>query len=298
MLFERHRRLLALVDALGGDVGGLDFQKLLFLYCREVETTPSYEFVPYHFGAFSFTSYADKRRLIAQGLLADEERGWRLTSEGRKLASINPAVRLRLDRFARNHQALRGDTLVAESYRRHPYFATRSEIADRVLRGDALAMLAIGAARPPRGRPGVCTIGYEGRTLEGYLNGLIQDGVTLLCDVRRNAYSHKYGFSGGTLGKTCEGVGLRYEHVPELGIASRERRELRTQSDYDALFAMYERESLPQQGVALARIHAWVREGNRVALTCFEAQPHQCHRHCVAKALLARYGEELQAAHL
>ena len=59
MLFDRQKRVLALVDALGGEVGNLDFQKLLFLYCREVEETPSYEFVPYKFGGFSFTSYVD-----------------------------------------------------------------------------------------------------------------------------------------------------------------------------------------------------------------------------------------------
>ncbi len=40
VLFARQKRLLALVDALGGEVGALDFQKLLFLYCREVEETP------------------------------------------------------------------------------------------------------------------------------------------------------------------------------------------------------------------------------------------------------------------
>ena len=74
MLFERQKCLLALVDSSGGDVGGLDFQKLLFLYCREVEATPTYEFVPYRFGGCSFTSYADKRRLIDRSLLADEER--------------------------------------------------------------------------------------------------------------------------------------------------------------------------------------------------------------------------------
>ena len=42
MIFDRQKRLLALVGALGGEVGGLDFQKLLFLYCREVEETPTY----------------------------------------------------------------------------------------------------------------------------------------------------------------------------------------------------------------------------------------------------------------
>jgi len=63
MLFERQRVLLTLLDALGGKVALTDFQKLLFLYTRQ-EAEPSYEFVPYRFGCFSFTSYADKRRLI------------------------------------------------------------------------------------------------------------------------------------------------------------------------------------------------------------------------------------------
>ena len=43
MLFDRQKRLLALVDALGGRVGSLDFQKILFLYCQEAEEKPTYE---------------------------------------------------------------------------------------------------------------------------------------------------------------------------------------------------------------------------------------------------------------
>ena len=64
MLFDRQRVLLELLDALNEPVGSTDFQKLLFLYTREGEPTPSYDFVPYRFGCFSFTSYADKRRLV------------------------------------------------------------------------------------------------------------------------------------------------------------------------------------------------------------------------------------------
>lgn len=298
MLFDRQKRLLALVDALGGEVGNLDFQKLLFLYCREVEAEPAYEFVPYKFGGFSFTSYADKRRLTEQGLLVDEERVWRLTPEGRTLAKVPPMVRVGMDGFARRKAALRGDALVAEAYRRHPYYAIRSEIAARLLAADAPARAAIDAARPPRGEPGLCTIGYEGSTLEGYLNRLLRAGVTLLCDVRRNPLSRKYGFSKSTLSKGCEGVGLRYEHLPELGIASEERRELHTQADYDALFAVYERDSLPQQGAALAKIRGWVTEGHRVALTCYEAQACQCHRHSVAEALEREFGRTFSPRHL
>ena len=142
------------------------------------------------------------------------------------------------------------------------------------------------------------TIGYEGRNLEGYLNRLIVAGVTMLCDVRRNPLSRKYGFSKRTLAKGCEGVGIRYEHLPELGIASEERRELVTQADYDALFAVYRRDALPQQTRVLTQIRQWVDQGERVALTCFEALPQQCHRHCVADALQHQFGKAFAPMHL
>lgn len=298
MLFERHKRLLALVDALGGEIGNLDFQKLLFLYCREVEEKPTYEFVPYKFGGFSFTSYDDKRRLVREGLLEDEERAWKLTPTGRKAAAVPPMTRMHMDQFAQNHASLRGDVLVAEAYRRHPYYAIRSEMAERLLAGDDAALIAIAEARPAEHKPGVRTIGYEGRTLEAYLNRLLQAGVTLLCDVRRNPFSRKYGFSKSTLRKGCEGIGIRYEHLPELGIASEERQGLETQADYNALFAIYSREKLPKQTSTLERIRNWVNAGHRVALTCFELLPQQCHRHCVADELVRRWGESLTPQHL
>lgn len=47
MLFDRQKRLLALLDALDGESRKLDFQKLLFLYCQETGETAPYEFVPY-----------------------------------------------------------------------------------------------------------------------------------------------------------------------------------------------------------------------------------------------------------
>jgi hypothetical protein len=181
---------------------------------------------------------------------------------------------------------------------RFPYYATRSEIAERVLHGDNVALQRIEAARPALKSPAVSTIGYEGRTLESYLNELLRAGVTLLCDVRRNPISRKYGFSKGTLAKGCEGVGIRYEHLPELGIASEQRRSLETQADYDALFVEYERESLPKQGEALAKIRGWIRSEDRVALTCYERLPEQCHRHCVAEALERELGNGLAARHL
>jgi uncharacterized protein (DUF488 family) len=77
-----------------------------------------------------------------------------------------------------------------------------------------------------------------------------------------------------------------------------ERRELHTQADYDALFAAYERDNLPKQGEALAKIRTWVASGHCVALTCYEAEPCQCHRHCVAEALEREFGTKFSPQHL
>lgn len=297
MLYERQRALLALLDALGGRVGNLDFQKLLFLWCQESDEPP-YDFVPYKFGAFSFTSYADRRKLIERGYIADDEKTWCIEEAGRVVIGRDATLRGQARSYALRGPKLRGDSLVALSYRRHPWYATRSEIAARVLADDQQALDRVEAARPKPASPGVVTLGYEGRSFEAYLTLLLESSVTVLCDVRRNPISRRYGFSKSALARGCESVGIAYEHIPELGIASSERQGLDTQADYDALFDTYERTSLPRQGVALARICALVEQGHRVALTCFEELPEQCHRHCVAEALERAHGATYAPLHL
>jgi len=297
-LFNRQKLLIALLHSLGGKVNNLDFQKLLFLYCQETETEPSYEFIPYWYGAFSFTSYADRRKLIGRGLLSDDDDFWELTDAGCMVASELSTQKKTITGFIQRYQALRGNALVAETYRRYPYYGIQSRIAEKVLRGDAKAIQKIRQAHPAKSKPGLATIGYEGRTLEAYLNILLQDGVTLLCDVRRNALSRKYGFSKSTLSKGCEGVGIRYEHLPELGIDSSQRKDLSTQESYDRLFDQYERDVLPRQTGTLGVISGWVASGERIALTCYEHLPSQCHRHCVAEALEQQLGAGSATKHL
>ena len=289
-LYSRQRLLLGLLDTIGGDASNTDFQKLLFLYCKELSShqateTPHglYDFVPYHYGAFSFTSYADRRRLVDWGLLADNDQQWVLTENGRRIARESGSSAIRS--FAYRYRSVRGDALVADTYRRYPYYAIRSEIAEQVLQDDQRTLDRIESTRPKAATSRLFTIGYEGRTLESYLNLLIRGGVTLLCDVRRNAISRKYGFSKTTLERGCTGVGIRYEHLPELGIESWRRRGLKTEADFKDLFKTFEQTILPNQGDALEIIRTWLKSGESVALTCFELEAGQCHRHCVANAL-------------
>src|SRR5438093_1540992 len=270
MLFERQRLLLTLLNSVGAPVLHAAFQNLLFLYTRECEATPSYDFVPAGSGAFSFTACADKEKLIEKGLLAEDDENWALTKAGGAVARREAVEQPRVAKFLRKYSRPRGQALILEESR---------------LEREALARVA--AAKPTRQPAGLLTIGYEGRSLESYLNELLRAGGTLLCDVRGNPFSRKYGFSKSTLSKACEAVGIRYEHLPELGIASDARKDLKTQEEYEALFARYEKNDLPRQGAALSK-----------ALTCYEAQPGQCHRHCVAEALERIGGAKLRAHHL
>ena len=295
-LSARQRLLLQLLDAVGGTLGNLDFQKVLFLYCQEPDSGGPYEFVPYKRGAFSFTCYADRRKLIAMGLVEEDEQHWTFTQAGKNL--MTGQTDLLLSAFVGQLGGLKGDELVAETYRRFPYYAIKSEIAERILRNDKKTLSRIRTEKlRAKSRP-LQTIGYEGHSLESFLNVLIRTAVTVLCDVRRNPMSRKYGFAKSTLSNACVGVGIRYEHLPELGIPSDQRQELLTQADYDALFADYERDYLPSQAEALKTIQHWIESGERVALTCYELDPHQCHRHCVSNALEALSQNQFATGHL
>lgn len=290
-IFTRERHLLGLLDALGGDVGNLDFQKLLFLYCQELSSSHSsiataalYHFVPYQYGAFSFTSYADRRRSVERSILADHDRRWILTDLGRRIVGD---YNLELPaEFVHRYGDLRGNELIAKTYRDFPYFATRSAIAGSVLHNDPETLRQIANSRPKKSDPGLFTIGYQKQALERFLNKLLRARVSLLCDIRRNAMSRKYGFSKTTLSRACQSVDIRYTHLPELGIDSSLRRRVKNETDLALLLCTYTNQSLPKQLDALQRIQRWLDAGESVALMCFESDPYHCHRHCTADALV------------
>ena len=295
-LLQRQRLLIDLLASFDYPLSNLQFQKLLFLYCQESDSPSPYEFVPYRFGAFSFTSYADRRKLTHRGLLVDEESKWQLTPSGRRSAcGIRHGA---LASFVEQHRMLQVDALVAEAYRRFPYYAIRSEIADKVLRGDKTVLRRIDAARPQPTPSALLTIGYEARSLDGYLNILLRAGVTLLCDVRRNAVSRKYGFAKSTLGSACTTLGIRYEHLPELGISAEKRRTLRGRADNRRLFREYDKIHLPRQQDALATTIQWIRSGECVALTCYERDARDCHRSRVAAEIDRQISMQSPVSHL
>ncbi len=129
------------------------------------------------------------------------------------------------------------------------------------------------------------TIGYEGKSLEDYLSCLIENNIKTLCDVRKNPISRKHGFSKRQLEKAVSNIDIEYMHLPELGIASEKRRNLKTQKDYDRLFEDYQNTTLKNNSCAINKLYQMFLNKKRVAITCFEANVCMCHRGQLALAL-------------
>jgi uncharacterized protein (DUF488 family) len=136
------------------------------------------------------------------------------------------------------------------------------------------------------------TIGYEGITIEHYLNALIKNDIRVLCDVRNNPLSRKFGFSKSSLQKYLGNIGIEYIHFPELGIKSEKRNNLNSGEDYQNLFIEY-KSSLPDCREHLERLYQLIRTKSRIALTCFEHEPSHCHRHVIRDYLKKTYNMQI-----
>ncbi|MDP3279856.1 MAG: DUF488 family protein [Nitrosomonas sp.] len=279
--YHRQRFLLVLLELLGGHLSKIDFQKLLFLSQQATEC-PHYDFVPYHYGCYSFLAQSDIELL--------ESRGWLQTIDneiqlmGKPAAFMTRDELARVSYFARKHKDHRGIELVRYVYEHYPYYAIHSKMAKDILDSHYYQAVIRAGEKLKSDMQELFTIGYEGLSFEKYINQLIFHDVHLLCDVRNNPLSRKFGFSKGMLSHLLPKFGIEYIHIPDLGIISENRNNLETKSDYMQLFKSY-RNTLPQKKESLERLIGLFDQHKRVALTCFEKQYDSCHRHCVSEYL-------------
>ncbi|MXZ80219.1 MAG: DUF488 domain-containing protein [Gammaproteobacteria bacterium] len=294
-MYYRRKLILALLEALDRDVSRIAFQKHLFFVGIEQER-PLYDFVPYRHGCFSFQAQADKKTLTKHGFIHNRD-FWRLSAEENFINRLRQGDKEAILRVVEQVGTLSDQELIRHVCREYPYYAINLENLDDVLsKGEQIRVQTI---RPAAlFSTGLFTIGYEGLSQERYLNRLIQQDVKVLCDVRRNPFSMKFGFRKHQLQHATEGVGIHYAHIPELGIESGKRRDLDTEEKYRALLREYTGTTLVQSHDALLKIQELIEKYSRVALTCFEADHHHCHRHCVAEALIRRSDSRYSVTHL
>lgn len=293
--YHRQRFLLALLETLGGRVSKIsriDFQKLLFLSQQEMDC-PHYDFVPYRYGCYSFQAQADIERLESFGWLEEKPKSIRLLAKPKTCLSDDKLNAI--SKLAKKFRNYRGQKLIRYVYRHYPYYAARSEIAQKVLNHEALKQINKEKGKRISKTKIIYTIGYEGLSFESYINLLLKNDVRILCDVRRNPISRKFGFSKGMLSRLLPKFDIQYLHVPDLGIRSDMRQGLDSTDDYANLFKVY-RKKLPGKAESLRLLLEQLKIHKRIALTCYEREPCMCHRHCISDYLKDR--NKIRTRHL
>lgn len=301
-MFYRRKIILALLQTFGGNLAKVDFQKLLFILSNN-QDKPSYSFVPYKFGCFSFQSYADIRTMIKYGQIIEEKNTnesfsdrWIKTDNNNYLDLIKKQDLLNLNLLKDLFGKYNTEDLIKYTYRKYPYYAINSTVAGKYLTKTELK--EIEKSRPTSKLKCLFTLGYEGISLENYLNKLLSNDIRILCDIRKNPLSMKYGFSKNQLKTSCEKIGIEYIHIPELGIHSAKRQELNSQKDYDKLFRNYRKTTLNKNKAAVKQVIDLLGSKSRVALTCFEANINQCHRKHLADTLTKHIEWKYEVKHI
>lgn len=271
--FYRQKIALALLEAAGGELTKLDFQKLLFVFSKEYLDKKSYDFVPYFYGCYSFQAQADMKTMQNYNLVSTEESSYIKQAQYSFQSLLKPNDQVLMQKFLRNF-SLRGDDLIRYVYQKYPFYTVNSRIASKFLPENKPANNIF------YDKSGFFTIGYEGKTFEQYINELIENHVDILFDVRKNPFSMKFGFNKHMMKKSLENIGITYIHLPELGIESEKRTELNSIEDYQLLFDQYETEVLEQSDAAKKAMALLIKSSQekRIAITCFEKEITMCHR--------------------
>lgn len=280
-MFYRRKIILSLLQAFNGEIEKIKLQKLIFL-TSERQMNSDYQFVPYKFGCYSFSLKADLVTMVKKDIITETLTSYILSSKidyFKGLKEYDKAVIRDIKNYYGN---MSSNALMKHTYIHYPYWATKSTVVADVL--NELEYKKVVSAIKENTGTTLYTIGYEGSSLEEYLNKLITNDIKILIDVRNNPLSMKFGFSKTLLKKYCESLGIEYRHFPEVGIKSNQRQELNAQSDYDKLFVEYKNE-LPHYLSTQITILELLEKSKRIALTCFEADICQCHRKPLAESI-------------
>jgi len=273
MIYNRQKLLLRVVKALSRkSISSRTYLvKAMFLLRQRLGfDAVGYNFFPYKYGPFSNVIYEDFGALEKEGLFNKDD--LRLTRKGKRFVEAldeNEEASSELDRILFDFPST--FKIRAFVYANYPEFTVRSTSLKK---------------KPAKER-GICSIGYEGKTIDSFLNELTRHNVSLLVDVRKNAFSMKKGFSKNRLNYYLEKAGIGYLHFSELGIESEKRKDLDSVADYKELFRAY-RKTLTAKKEKIEELKK-LGKNAKVSLMCFEADKNFCHRGVLSDFL----GEEV-----
>lgn len=135
-----------------------------------------------------------------------------------------------------------------------------------------------------KGRNKAYTIGYEGKTIDEFIEELINNKIERVIDVREYPLSRKNGFSKKSLQKELNRVGIEYKSLTALGSPRELRQDLRSKLLVFSQFADLYRDYISKhlEDIRILEIYVSTKTS---AIMCFEADWRRCHRSVLAEFL-------------
>lgn len=268
MMYYRRKIILSIIHLFGNKIAKIQLMKLLLIIRqRQIDENIKYyfDFIPYKYGCYSFEASYDLQALTTIGKLESDDNNYYLNLKD--FVYIN-------ELFPHDHKIITdvvaefknysNHDLMKYTYEKYPYYEDE---------------------RPFNDIKALYTIGYEGISIDTFINKLIRYNIKVLVDVRRNAFSMKKGFNKNQLNSTLKKFDIQYVHFPELGIESESRKKLSTDVDYRQLFNKYEADIISGNPPQIDLLLDILFDKHQVAIMCFEAEVCNCHRGTLATLL-------------
>ena len=278
-MYYRRRLLLAIVEkATCQKIDTVSLHHILFLITQQ-QNSGYFHFVPHTHGCVSFQAERDLDVLSSYyKLLHHTNNTWTLPHSTQNFYStLTHADQHICTSVLRQFNTQHTNAYVQKVYDMSPYHFIRATNTTLILTPSQQQHQKQERKKITNSTPKLFSIGYQGISIDAYLDKLIRQDIKLLCDVRKNAHSMKYGFSKKRLNHYCSAVGIEYIHIPALGIASEKRKTLAKAADYRTLFQEYGAH-IHTKAAELENIQRAITKYNRIALTCFESDHRYCHR--------------------
>jgi hypothetical protein len=274
-LLNRQRILLYMMHKAGGAVSRIQLMKWAFLLTKETSSrggSAFYDFIPYKYGPYSFLLRQDMRYLVKNNFVWEpDEKTWSIIT-GDDTSIERPREFEDASRILLRYRDTALDDLIACVYFNYPWYTINCE--RKIARKE----------ERPLAQPAVFTIGYQGLSIDAFLNTLLENGIEILADVRNSPLSRTFGFHKSTMHRLCENLGIEYCGFRELGIPPSERANLNAKEDRDKLFEKYEQRVLEFQTETLKSLAEKICL-KPTALLCMESDPQLCHRSELARIM-------------
>ena len=142
----------------------------------------------------------------------------------------------------------------------------------------------------------VFTTGYEGKTIDTFLNRLKKHNIQRIVDVREIPLSRKKGFSKNSLREKLAKCNIDYVHFKSLGSPTHLRKKVYHDKDFVYFFNRYEK-YLEKCQIELETLYQAINE-KVSCLLCFENNPLNCHRSSVANRVSKLNGTSFHVQHI